>query len=38
VVARILGQARLEEVKRRLDWLIGDKSAPAPEPVVTHLH
>ena len=37
VVARILGQARLEEVKQRLDWLTGDPSAPAPEPVVTHL-
>jgi thiol-disulfide isomerase/thioredoxin len=37
VVARILGQARLEEVKQRLDWLTGDPSAPAPEPVVKHL-
>ncbi len=37
VVARILGQARREEVKQRLDWLTGDPSAHAPEPVVTHL-
>ena len=37
VVARILGQARPEEVKQRLDWLTGDQSAPAPEPVVKHL-
>jgi len=36
-VARILGQARREEVKQRLDWLTGDQSAPAPEPVVKHL-
>jgi len=37
VVARILGQARPEEVKQRLDWLIGDPSAAAPEPVVKHV-
>ena len=37
VVARILGQARPEEVKQRLDWLTGDPSAPAPEPLVKHL-
>jgi hypothetical protein len=37
IVARILGQARPEEVKERLDWLTGDQSGPAPEPVVKHL-
>jgi thiol-disulfide isomerase/thioredoxin len=37
IVARILGQARPEEVKERLDWLTGDKSGPAPQPVVKHL-
>ncbi|HXB69457.1 MAG TPA: TlpA disulfide reductase family protein [Candidatus Acidoferrales bacterium] len=37
IVARILGQARPEEVKERLDWLTGDKSAPPPQPVVKHL-
>jgi hypothetical protein len=37
VMARILGQARPEEVKQPLDWLTGGKSAPAPEPVVKHL-
>ena len=37
VVARILGQARPEEVRQRLDWLTGDPSAPAPEPLVKHL-
>jgi hypothetical protein len=37
IVARILGQARLEEVKERLDWLTGDKSAPPPQAVVKHL-
>jgi thiol-disulfide isomerase/thioredoxin len=37
IVARILGQARAEEVKERLDWLTGDKSGPAPEALVKHL-
>ena len=37
VAARILGQARPEEVKQRLDWLIGGPSAAAPEPVVKHV-
>ncbi len=37
IVARILGQARPEEVKERLDWLTGDKSAPPPQPVLKHL-
>ena len=37
IVARILGQARPEEVRERLDWLTGDASAPAPDPVVKHL-
>lgn len=36
IVARILGQARPEEVKERLDWLTGDKSGPPPQPVVKH--
>jgi hypothetical protein len=37
IVARILGQARPEEVKERLDWLTGDRSGSAPQPVVQHL-
>jgi thiol-disulfide isomerase/thioredoxin len=37
IVARILGQARPEEVKERLDWLTGDRSGPAPQAVVKHL-
>jgi thiol-disulfide isomerase/thioredoxin len=37
IVARILGQARPEEVKERLDWLTGDKSGPPPQPLVKHL-
>jgi thiol-disulfide isomerase/thioredoxin len=37
IVARILGQARPEEVKERLDWLTGDKSGPAPQALLKHL-
>lgn len=37
VAARILGQARPEEVKERLDWLTGDRSGPAPAALVRHL-
>ena len=37
IVARILGQARPEELKERLDWLTGDRSGPAPDPLVKHL-
>jgi thiol-disulfide isomerase/thioredoxin len=37
IVARILGQARLEEVKERLDWLIGDHLGAAPAALVKHL-
>jgi thiol-disulfide isomerase/thioredoxin len=37
IVARILGQARPEEVKERLDWLTGGQSSSAPLPLVKHL-
>jgi thiol-disulfide isomerase/thioredoxin len=37
IVARILGQARPEEVKERLDWLTGDRSGAPPEALVKHL-
>jgi thiol-disulfide isomerase/thioredoxin len=37
IVARILGQARAEEVKERLEWLVGDKSGTAPAALVKHL-
>jgi len=37
LVARILGQARPEEVKERLDWLTGDHSTPPPTAFVKHL-
>jgi len=37
IVARILGQARREELKERLDWLTGDQTGPAPQALVKHL-
>ena len=37
IVARILGQARPEEVRERLDWLIADRTGPAPLAIVKHL-
>jgi thiol-disulfide isomerase/thioredoxin len=37
IVARIMGQARPEEVTERLDWLTGGKTGPAPPAVVKHL-
>lgn len=36
VVARILGEAREEDIRKPLDWLLGDRSGPAPEAVVKH--
>jgi len=30
IVARIPGQARPEEVRERLEWLIGERSGPMP--------
>jgi len=37
IVARVLGQARKDDLKERLDWLTGDRKGPAPNPVVQHL-
>jgi thiol-disulfide isomerase/thioredoxin len=37
IVARIMGQARLEEVTERLDWLTGGKAGAAPPAIVKHL-
>ncbi|HEV2278706.1 MAG TPA: TlpA disulfide reductase family protein [Acidobacteriaceae bacterium] len=36
VVARVLGQAREEDIRKPLDWLLGGKKGPAPEAVVKH--
>jgi len=37
IVARVMGQMRKNELKERLDWLTGDRTSPAPQPVVKHL-
>ena len=34
IVARILGQAREEDIKRPLDWLLGGKAGPPPAALV----
>jgi len=33
VVARIMGEAREEDVRTAVDWLLGGKSGPAPAPM-----
>jgi thiol-disulfide isomerase/thioredoxin len=37
ILMRIEGQMRQEELKERLEWLTGDRTGPAPQPLVTHL-
>jgi thiol-disulfide isomerase/thioredoxin len=37
IVARVSGQLRDSELKERLDWLLGDRAGPAPQPFVSHL-
>lgn len=36
VVARVLGEAREEDVRRPLDWLLSGRHGPAPETVTKH--
>lgn len=36
VVARVLGEAREEDIRRPLDWLLGGRSGTAPETLVKH--
>ncbi|MCX6626902.1 MAG: TlpA disulfide reductase family protein [Candidatus Solibacter sp.] len=37
IVARVLGQVSKDQLKERLDWLTGDRSGAAPEPLVQNL-
>jgi len=37
IVARVSGEARKEEIKERLDWLIQGKTGAAPQAQVVHL-
>ena len=38
IVARVLGQLPKDQLKERLDWLIGDRKGPAPNPLVKNLN
>lgn len=37
IFARVRGEIRRAELDERLDWVTGDRSRPAPQPVVIHL-
>lgn len=37
VLARVRGELRRAELDERLAWVTGDRTKPAPEPLVTHL-
>jgi thiol-disulfide isomerase/thioredoxin len=37
IVARVSGQIREAELRERIEWLLGDRSAPAPKAFVSHL-
>lgn len=37
IVARVSGEIRKAELDERIDWLLSDRSGPAPKPMVTHL-
>ena len=37
IVARVLGQITKEELRERLEWLTGNGSGAAPDPVVRHV-
>ena len=37
IVSRVLGEIRKEELKERIEWLLGSRSGPAPEAKVVHL-
>lgn len=36
IVARVLGEAREQDIRAPLDWLLNGKSGPAPPPVTKH--
>jgi thiol-disulfide isomerase/thioredoxin len=37
IAARVLGQVSKDELYERLDWLIGNRTGPAPDPLVRHV-
>ena len=36
IVSRVQGQISEEELRERLEWLLGDRTRPAPQGIVTH--
>ena len=36
IISRVQGQMREEELRERLEWLLGDRTGPAPHRTVTH--
>jgi thiol-disulfide isomerase/thioredoxin len=38
IVARVSGQIREAELRERLDWLLSDRSGPAPKAFVSHVN
>lgn len=36
VIARVMGEAREEDIRQPLDWLLGGKKGPAPTALVRH--
>lgn len=37
IFARVRGEIRRPELDERLDWVTGDRTRPAPQPIVVHL-
>jgi hypothetical protein len=37
VVSRIVGQLHKKDIETRLDWMLSDRSAPAPEAMEDHV-
>jgi thiol-disulfide isomerase/thioredoxin len=37
IIARVSGQIREAELKERIEWLLGDRTGPAPKMMVKHL-
>jgi thiol-disulfide isomerase/thioredoxin len=36
IAARVLGQIQKQELRERLDWLLGNRQGPQPEPLIRH--
>jgi hypothetical protein len=36
IAARVLGQIQKQELRERLDWLLGNRQGPQPEALVRH--